>query len=126
MSDSAGTMIGHQERDAIGLTLVADGFVGIIVAPEWNGATEGLRVVTSAAGGTGVDEYIRMAMDEFIPIGQQVGYISNLGDALSVWCVISSPVAQRVHVEVLPIEVDPLLGDEFVDVIGEPIENFGI
>jgi len=49
-----------------------------------------------------------------------------LGDALPVRRVGRSPEGQRVDVEILPIEVDALLGQELVHVVGEPLPGRGV
>ena len=67
-----------------------------------------------------------MAATQFIPIGQVAGDMVVLCDALAVLGVVLLPEAQRVDVEVLAVQVDALLGDEPIDVLGQPLADFGV
>ena len=44
-----------------------------------------------------------------------------LRDALPIFGVGAAPVAERIDVEVLPVDVDALLCHELVDMIGKPL-----
>ena len=67
-----------------------------------------------------------MMPEQFVPIGEVAGDVLDLGDALAVRGVVGAPEAERVHVEVLAVEVDALLVDQLVDVLGEPFPGLRI
>ena len=66
-----------------------------------------------------------MPPPQLVPVGQVAADVLVLRDALAVFGVGRAPEAQRVDVEVLAIEVDALLGQELVDVFGEPLSAAG-
>ena len=48
------------------------------------------------------------------------GNVPDLSNALSIFGVVLSPIVERALVEVLSAYVDALLGQQLVDVIGQP------
>ena len=89
---------------------MADRLKGVIAPPKGHGAAHGLQIVAAATAGAGIDEHVRMPSPQFVPVGQVATHVLVLGDALTVFGIGRVPESQRVHVEVLAIEVDALLG----------------
>ena len=46
--------------------------------------------------------------------------MADLGDSLPVGRIVAPPIVQRVHVEILPIQVDALPGEQRIDMLDEP------
>ena len=67
-----------------------------------------------------------MAAAQFIPIGQIAADVLVLGDPLTVLCIVGPPGAERVDVEILPVQIDALLGDELIHAVDDPVPGFGI
>ena len=118
IGDVAATVVGYPKRDAVGLTLLSHGFVLIVGSPKRYGAAKGLKIVPPSPGSAGVNEHIWVAADQLVPICQIPGHMLDFGDALPVFRVISPPVIQGIHIEILPIDINSLLGQEFINVIG--------
>ena len=53
-----------------------------------------------------------MSPAKFIPIGQVSLDVQVLRYSLTVGRIVLAPEFQRVHVEILPVEIDALLADE--------------
>ena len=63
---------------------------------------------------------------KLVPVGQVTGDVSDLGDALPILGVRAAPVAQRVDVEVLTIDVDAFAHDQAVDAIDDPLPGVAV
>ena len=100
---------------------MADRLVGVVAPPERHGAAERLQVIPPAAGGTGVNQHLWVAAAKLVPVGQITGDVLDLRDPLAVRRVGRAPKSQRVHVEVLAVDIDAFLGQELVDVLGQPL-----
>jgi len=67
-----------------------------------------------------------MPPPQLVPEGQISHHVVNLGDALPVRGVVLAPEPERLDVEVLPVDVDAVVGEELVDVIDQPIPGVAV
>ena len=108
----------HRVRAEIGNPLeqavverLLGGQVAVVVVGRMqrHGAAHGLQVVAPAARGATVDDQLRVPLPQGVPIGQIALDVQVLGHALAVGRVVAPPEVERVHVEILAVEVDALL-----------------
>jgi hypothetical protein len=125
-------IIGNPGRQTVGMPLVARGKGGIalkrliITAQQRHRAAERLEIVAAAARGATVDEQAGMSPAQFIPKSQVSLDVPVLGESLAVGRIIGAPELERVHIEILAVEIDSLLADKAVHVIGKPLVGRGI
>ncbi len=67
-----------------------------------------------------------MPAEQLVPIGQVAGDVVNLGDALTIGCIVLPPEVERIHVEVLAVKIDTLSSDQLADVVGQPLASLRI
>lgn len=67
-----------------------------------------------------------MTPAQFIPVGEITRDVFDLGDALPIRCVLAAPMTERVHVEILAIEIDALLGECAIAVKLSPVRAAGL
>ena len=64
-----------------------------------------------------------MSSPPLVPEGQVPFNVADLCDALPVFGIVGPPEAERIDVEVLAVQVNPLFGQESVNVVGEPASS---
>ena len=89
--EGACAVIREPGGDAVSHPLVADGFKGIVAAPERHGAAHGFQVVAAAARGARINQHIRMPPMQFVPVGEVAGDVLDFSNALAVRRVILPP-----------------------------------
>ena len=67
-----------------------------------------------------------MPPPQFVPISQVAGDVADFRNTLAVGRVVRAPDVQRIEVEILPIQVNSLLRQQLVNVVGQPLERVGI
>ena len=45
---------------------------------------------------------------------------------LAIGRIVGPPMLERIHIEILTIEIDPLFRECFVDMVGQPPERFRV
>jgi len=121
-----GAMKGDPGGDAVRAALRAGGFEDVVAAPQRDGAAKRLEIVAAAAAGTGVYAQSGPAPQEFVPEGKITRDVPDLGDALTVGGVRVAPMGQRIHVEILPVEIDALAGQKGIGMVHKPPPRVGV
>ena len=92
----------------------------VIIPQEWQGTTQGLQVVAPTARGAAIDLQIRVAPHQVVPEFQVALHVKIFGDALPILRFPVRPEIVGIHVEILPVKVDALAGDEVAHPVGHP------
>ncbi len=129
--EDAGPEIGDPERQAVRVALVADhhlGGVGVlrpleVASQQGDSPAERFQVVAPSTRRAAIDEQAGVSSPPLVPEGQVAFHVADLGDALPVVGIIGPPEAERVDIEVLAVQVNPLFGQESVNVVGEPASS---
>ena len=82
-----------------------------------------LEVVAPSSRSTTVDDQIGLPLAKRVPVSQVALHVEVLGDALAVGRIVLAPERERIHVEVLAIEIDALFAEHAIHVIGEPASS---
>jgi len=64
--------------------------------------------------------------EQFVPEGEVACNVVNFSQPLAVGAVIRAPVGQRIDVEVLAININPLAGQQAIDPLERPFPRLGI
>ena len=100
---------------------------GLKVAPqERHGAAERFQIVAPPAGSATVDEQAGMPVPQLVPERQVALDVADLGNSLPVHRIAFSPDPERIEIEILTVQVNALLGEELIDVVGEPLAGLGV
>ncbi len=85
-----------------------------------------LQVVAAPTGGAAINQHPRVAAAQLVPEAQVALHVLVLGHALAVGGVMPAPVRQRVEVMVLAVQVNALLREHAVHMIGQPLTGRGV
>ena len=96
----------------------------MIGTQQRQGAPQRFQVIAATTAGAAVDQQVRVPAEQFVPERQVSFHVANLGDPLPIGLVRTAPIAQRLDIEVLPVDVDLLLTEKFIDMICEPGAGF--
>ena len=67
-----------------------------------------------------------MPAEDLVPEGQVALHVPHLGEALAVGGIGGSPASERLHIEILAIDVDTLARDQPVDRFHDPLPRLGM
>jgi hypothetical protein len=101
----------------------ADRLQEIVAAKQRDRAAKSLDVIATPAAGARIDQHVGMTAAQLVPVREVVHDVTDLGDALAVGLVVGSPGIERIHVEVLAVQIDALAVDEPIDMAGQPFEH---
>src|SRR5579862_1157507 len=66
-----------------------------------------------------------MSPAKFVPVSQKSLDVVNLSNALPISCIVRAPERQN-RISIVAIQIDSLLRDQVVDMIGHPCPRRGI
>ena len=73
-----------------------------------------------------INKEIRVASSEFIPVSQVTHDMFDFCNALPVFRIVLLPIPKRIKVKILPVKIDSLFNDQFINVIHQPAPCFRI
>ncbi|KXK30556.1 MAG: hypothetical protein UZ16_OP3001003093 [Candidatus Hinthialibacteria bacterium OLB16] len=110
----------------MGVALVSNRLHDVITAQKWNCTPQCFKIVATPPAGTGVDQHVRVPFPQLIPVSKIPLHMEVFCNPLAVSAVVITPIAERIHIEILPVQVDPLLINQLVDMVSQPLAGFGV
>jgi len=111
---------------AIGVTLLTDGVPEVIAPREDQRAAQRLEVDPPPAARAVVDQQPRMLAPQRVPQVVKAGHVADFAHALPVNGLVVAPVPERIHVEVVPVDVDPHVPDHPAQLAFQPGKGRGM
>lgn len=84
-------------------------------------SAQGLGIVSAPAAGARVQPQPGIARQQVVPVLEVALDVQVLVHALAIRALVEAPVVQRFEVEILAIDLDPVVLDQPAHVIGQPL-----
>src|SRR5260370_26474572 len=103
------------------MALLAGGLKKMIAANQRHGPAQRFKIITAAARRAGIETQTGMALAESVPVCQITLDVEILRHSHTIRRLSSSPESKRIHVSILPVEIDALFRQSLVNMIDEPL-----